>query len=65
MDLLLSCSEVQLVNLMELLHLARYHFSLNLIPDPLLAAWLRFSGADSLIDKVIKGLCEVRDLLLH
>lgn len=65
LDLLLSGSEVKLVNLLELLHLIRYHFSLNLIPDPFLASLLRFCGADSLTDKVIKGGCEFGDLLLH
>ena len=65
LDLLLSGCKVQLVNLLEFLHLASYHFSLNLIPDPLLAAWLRLGGADPLPDKVVKGGGQFRDLLFH
>ena len=65
LDLLLSGRKVQLVNLLEFLHLSSYHFSLNLIPDPLLAAWLRLGGADPLPDKVVKGGGQFRDLLLH
>jgi hypothetical protein len=50
---------------LEFLHLSSYHFSLNLIPDPLLAAWLGLGGADPLPDKVVKGGGELRDLLFH